>query len=373
GFATRIGNMAGYRHYPTVTAKIGQMLEARRIACIGKAYTTEFGVGTRAYCVNPRFPDFSPSGSSTGSAVSVAAGFCDFSIGTDTCGSVRWPSANCGVIGLKMSYYPALLTGIFPVCETLECVGFVTRTVADLAYIWKREDLFSVFDVDRSPCTSHSDDFRFGIIENCRSVQCDPEIWQAWEHFLSVLDRSGVYTIECTIQWWYARENAWTLISREAYEIHKKLQKTVRVEYEAGTEASLLLGRTIDDQRYEDLKNDQRQVEIMARDDFVNHQLHFMILPLDTELPRHLSTPPYNVSLYTADEASGETGFPPDPGFTGLASYAHVPALCLPIACSKSGAPIAIQVLAPGGREVDLIQAGLFLEQLIGDWRSIQQ
>ena len=53
---------------------------------------------------NPAYPDLIPGGSSSGSASAVAAGLCDFSIGTDTGGSIRVPAACCGIVGLKPTF-----------------------------------------------------------------------------------------------------------------------------------------------------------------------------------------------------------------------------------------------------------------------------
>src|SRR3712207_7552103 len=52
---------------------------------------------------NPRYPHVSASGSSTGSAVSVAAGFCDVSVGSDSGGSLRWPAVYCGATALRLT------------------------------------------------------------------------------------------------------------------------------------------------------------------------------------------------------------------------------------------------------------------------------
>jgi amidase len=80
--------------------------------------------------VNPRAPDRVPGGSSSGSAVAVAAGLVDFSLGTDTGGSIRIPSACCGVCGLKPSYGRVSRIGVHPERSTLDCVGPLARDVA---------------------------------------------------------------------------------------------------------------------------------------------------------------------------------------------------------------------------------------------------
>jgi len=80
--------------------------------------------------VNPRWPDRIPGGSSSGSAVAVAAGEVDFAIGTDTGGSVRQPAICCGVIGFKPTFGRIDRRGAHPTNSSLDCVGPFARTVA---------------------------------------------------------------------------------------------------------------------------------------------------------------------------------------------------------------------------------------------------
>ncbi len=82
---------------------------------------------------NPHDPTRSSGGSSSGSAALVAAGEVDLAIGCDQGGSIRIPSAWCGVVGLKPTYGLVPYTGIFAIEMTLDHVGPMARTVADAA------------------------------------------------------------------------------------------------------------------------------------------------------------------------------------------------------------------------------------------------
>ena len=76
-------------------------------------------------------------GSSTGSAAAVAAGFCDVSVGTDSGGSIRWPAIYCGATALRLTPRPRWLAGVHAVSPSMESVGLVTRSAADLAWLWR--------------------------------------------------------------------------------------------------------------------------------------------------------------------------------------------------------------------------------------------
>ncbi|HEX5997719.1 MAG TPA: amidase [Jiangellales bacterium] len=83
--------------------------------------------------VNPVAPDRIPGGSSSGSAVAVASGEADVGLGTDTGGSVRIPAACCGIVGLKTSWGRIPTTGVWPLAPSLDTVGTLARTVAEVA------------------------------------------------------------------------------------------------------------------------------------------------------------------------------------------------------------------------------------------------
>ncbi len=118
----------------------------RRAGCVilGKTKTVEFAfgaVGTNSVRGTPRNPWDSkveriPGGSSSGSAVAVAAGLCAFAVGSDTGGSVRLPAALCGVFGLKTTVGLWPTDGVFPLAPTLDSIGLLTRSASDAATIF---------------------------------------------------------------------------------------------------------------------------------------------------------------------------------------------------------------------------------------------
>lgn len=109
------------------------------VTIVGKNNLSEFAIGVSG-CndsfgtpLNPLDPKRVPGGSSSGSAVAVALGLADVSIGTDTAGSIRVPAACCGVAGLKTTYGRISIKGVYPISPTyLDTVGPMARDVKGL-------------------------------------------------------------------------------------------------------------------------------------------------------------------------------------------------------------------------------------------------
>ena len=104
---------------------------------VGKTNLDQFAlglVGVRTpYGVaeNPFHPDYIPGGSSSGSAVAVAAGLVSFALGTDTAGSGRVPAGFNNIVGLKPSRGLVSARGVVPACRTLDCVSVFAAEVSD--------------------------------------------------------------------------------------------------------------------------------------------------------------------------------------------------------------------------------------------------
>jgi amidase len=137
GYPTRAGSAVFAAALPALrNAAVVQALLDGGCRIVGKTNMHElaYGVtGINAWTgtpLNPRYPDRVPGGSSSGSAVAVAAGHVDFAIGTDTGGSIRVPAACCGIYGLKPTYGRISRAGAVPMISTLDCIGPFARDLA---------------------------------------------------------------------------------------------------------------------------------------------------------------------------------------------------------------------------------------------------
>jgi len=83
----------------------------------------------------PDHPGKTTGGSSSGNAAALAAGLCDFGIGSHTGCSIRLPAAACDIVGLKSRWGVIPMGGVFPLVPTIDTVGPMVRSVEDVALL----------------------------------------------------------------------------------------------------------------------------------------------------------------------------------------------------------------------------------------------
>ena len=143
---------------PGADAIVVARLRAAGAILLGKTNLDQFATGlngTRSPYGAPRsvfHPDYISGGSSSGSAVAVAAGLAAFALGTDTAGSGRVPAALNNIIGLKPSIGRMPATGVLPACQSLDCVSIFANCAADSLDVLRAAEGFDPADAySRSP------------------------------------------------------------------------------------------------------------------------------------------------------------------------------------------------------------------------------
>lgn len=128
---------------PPYSATVIEKLNSTGAILLAKVNQDEFAHGgsteNSGYhnTYNPWDTERVPGGSSGGSAVAVAADFCVFALGTDTGGSIRQPSAYCGVSGFKPTYGLVSRYGVVSMASSFDCIGPIARDTSDIAIIMK--------------------------------------------------------------------------------------------------------------------------------------------------------------------------------------------------------------------------------------------
>lgn len=132
----------GFAYQPETSAEVVKQLETAGAIVVGKTNLDQFAtglVGVRSPYGVPRNPfnaNYIPGGSSSGSAVAVAAGLVSFSLGTDTAGSGRVPAGFNNIVGLKPTPGAISTTGVVPACQSLDCVSVFALSCADAASVF---------------------------------------------------------------------------------------------------------------------------------------------------------------------------------------------------------------------------------------------
>ncbi len=116
---------------------------------------------------NPKNPKLITGGSSSGSAAAISAELCDFTLGSDTGGSIRNPASHCGVTGLKPTYGAVSRYGLIDLSMSLDCIGTLTNTSEDAKIIFdiiKGQDNFDQ-TTKESPKTKTKKEIVLGLVD----------------------------------------------------------------------------------------------------------------------------------------------------------------------------------------------------------------
>ncbi len=231
GIRTTAGSKILKDFIPQRDAKVVIQLKEAGAVILGKTNMHEF-----AYGVTSNNPHYGPvrnpwdlerisGGSSGGSAAAVAAGLCYGSIGTDTGGSIRIPSALCGVVGLKPTFGRVSVRDVIPLSPHLDCVGPLARTMAGAAIM-----LDPIFvrgkgepSLQSATKSSRKGRFRLGLPKTYFSDVISPEVEFMFERALRLLQKSGSNLKEVSIPLLSETEDAGNQIAwAEATHYHQQ-------------------------------------------------------------------------------------------------------------------------------------------------------
>jgi Asp-tRNA(Asn)/Glu-tRNA(Gln) amidotransferase A subunit family amidase len=302
--------------------------------------------------VNPLDPAAVVGGSSSGSAVAVAAGLCPASLGTDTAGSVRIPAATCGLIGLKPSPSDTLLEGVAPLAPSLDTVGVLARSPAEAARLWAV--LAAPDDAARAALQAQDIDSGLATVRNW-SVAADLQRGRISHEVYEILDDAlrrlgSLGTVVMRPHPDLDRLNACcrVMLHVEAAATHKALLSGGELNTLApATKAVLLPGVAVPAAWYAGAALSRSH----ERDRFLSRQLHaadvFVTPALEQPLPDWEALHPSSAAR--ADLLSAlSRQFP-------FVNYLGLPAIVFPIGTDGRGRPVSLQAVGHEGSETQLL------------------
>jgi aspartyl-tRNA(Asn)/glutamyl-tRNA(Gln) amidotransferase subunit A len=319
-------------------------LRAAGAVVLGKTNLHELAFGATSCneafgaVVNPWSPGRIAGGSSGGSGAAVAADLCVAAIGTDTGGSVRLPAAFCGVAGLRPTPGAVSTEGVFPVSATLDTVGPLARSVADVAAV---HAAMAGSDVGHAPVGG----LRIGLPEPFFCDGVDAEMRTALDDAAGVLRELGYDVHAVALPGGAeAAEACGVLIRSEALAVHAEDLRRRPELFEEGTRRRLALAEAV---TAADLARARRRLgEWAAAVAAVWERVDLLLCPV-TPGPAPLAE--------GADSVETTAAVTP---FTFALSAAGVPVLALPCGFTRGGLPLGLQLAGRAGGEAAVLAAG---------------
>jgi aspartyl-tRNA(Asn)/glutamyl-tRNA(Gln) amidotransferase subunit A len=354
---------------PLQDAAVVTSLKNSGAILIGKTNLHEFAYGVTSN--NPHFGpvrnpwdlDRIPGGSSGGSAAGLAAGLCYGSIGTDTGGSIRIPASLCGVVGLKPGLGRVSTEGAIPLSTTLDFVGPMARTVADVALLF--EAIATPENNKRRPSSSRvafprGRHPRIGIPKHFFLDIVSPEIQQAFESSLVTLKKLGAKLKEVSLPYLKETEHAGNQIAwAEATHYHRQAgwYPLHAAEYGEDVRSRLEMGEKVIALEY------LRALDL--REKFIAG-FHLALLENEVDALVTPTTPiaapligEENISIASKDHSTRALLL----RLNRPANLGGIPAISLPCGLTPSGLPAGLQFLAGVTNEALLLDLAARFEQ----------
>lgn len=361
GMRTTCGSKILRNRIPEGSATVVGRLADAGAVLVGKLVMTEFaGIGYHPDVTAPSNPwnaNHWTGQSSSGSGVAAAAGLCFATLGTDTGGSLRYPASACGVVGLKPTYGRVSRHGVFPLAETLDAVGPITRTVEDACIVLNAisgEDerdptslRVSVPDF-RAALGGGLATFRVGLAESMLKRAVDVEVKSAVETATGVLEDLGAGIEPVTVPMIDEAVEAWSnLFVAECLLAHADFYPNHAADYSEALRLFLEQGSSLPGTEY--ARAHLTRLTARRAVSLLFDAVDALALPTMGRLPPSLEEfPPSGI---IPPEAAGALL-----SFTAPFALTGHPAISVPCGFSGDGLPIGLQLVGAHGSEALLAQ-----------------
>jgi Asp-tRNA(Asn)/Glu-tRNA(Gln) amidotransferase A subunit family amidase len=364
GTRTTAGSRVLSEFVPREDATLVQRVRQAGGVIIGKANMLEFAYASF-------HPDYGPTknpwslqrtamGSSGGSAAAVTSGMDFGSYGSDTGGSIRVPSSFCGATGLKPTYGRASVHGVVPLSSTLDHVGPMARSVADLARLL--QPIVGPDPLDPSSASAEIPDYgaaldtslgglKAALVTNFMGDGVTPEVRAAVAHAADTLVQAGVQLTELAIPELGERaiEAYLPILFAEASHAHRHWLQDRRADYSAGVLARLDDGLQVSAVSYLAAMGERRHIRDSVRER--QRSIDLLVMPTTAMAAWPLEATDIPVGE-REEELRSIIRFTSPFDLTGL------PALSVPCGFTDGGLPIGLQLVGREFEETVLLRAG---------------
>jgi Asp-tRNA(Asn)/Glu-tRNA(Gln) amidotransferase A subunit family amidase len=341
-FPTEMGSPIYKGWRPRADAPVVMLLKQAGATIIGKTATTAFASRDPAATLNPRNPNHTPGGSSSGSAAAVAAGMIPLALGTQTGGSVIRPASFCGVAAIKPSFPLLPTVGVKCYSWTLDTVGLFAAGVEDLAHglsaMTHRPELLTGAAA-QAP--------RIGVVTQDFADAPDPTSEQALRVATKAAEGAGASVRPLALPEILAE--AWRIQPTiQEFEAHQALAWEYRMHHQA---MPPLLRAKLDETKgilpaeYDEARGIARRARGALAEIFG-----------DVDVLLTFSAPG------AAPKGLDWTG---DPRFNRLWTLMGVPCVNIPAIVADGGLPVGVQLIARFGDDAGALAAARFVEEAL--------
>ncbi|HEX4328871.1 MAG TPA: amidase [Burkholderiales bacterium] len=344
------GGIAHYRDSIAQSdAAVVAQLRRQGAVLIGKTNLHEAALGATSdnpwfgRCENPLREGYTSGGSSGGSAAAVAAGFCGLALGTDTMGSVRIPAAYCGIAGFKPSRGALSLGGVMPLSPTLDHLGLLAPTAADLSRAWH-----ALQGEGEMQTALGFKGRRVGMLPGLLGVEVVDGVERMMDQALACLRDAGAILVEASLPLEVValRRDAFLLCEIEGAAVHAAALAADPEGFSPPLRKLLAYGARQDPATVAETRK-----RLAAAADTLHNCLQGLDLLVLPTCPQAAFAHGAPVPLNQAD-------------FTVPANLAGAPALSLPWGADAAGLPLGLQLIARPGMDTLLLRLGSLLEAL---------
>ena len=364
GVKTTAGSALFKDRVPTQDGEIVRRLKDAGAVLLGKLNMHEFAYGGSSVISyygpvhNPWSPDHEAGGSSAGSAVAMAAGLCYGSVGSDTGGSIRQPSAYCGTVGLKPTYGRVSTRGVIPLSWLYDHVGPMTRTVEDAAAMlqvlagYDPEDANSADAPvpDYTQALSQNGPLRVGVPRAYFYEKLHPEIESAMNAALAVIGKlaASVRDVEMPAS------NDTTILRAEAYAYHAENVKKNPELYQPETLKRIRAGEDVTTAAY---------IQARRQVDQYRHTIRKVFETVDLLVTPTTPVPPFTISELLADMDNLRTKEILTLRNTRPFNILGLPSISVPCGFTRAGLPIGLQISGAPWAEGNVLRLAHAYEQ----------